>query len=667
MADKTQIRRARRSKAIASEFDLCSSGDWVYCVKRGSTTHRWRRRDSEARARAAERELLQDSRLDCDHAMIMEYLGDAEEVEVPAEIEGIPVLELHNKVFYENRRLKKVTLPNSIVDIGLKVFGLCRNLEEVRFSDSIVKLDNSIFAGCKSLKRIKLPRNLEIFESRLVSKMHLECIEIPACTKQVVWPETSYSIADKVYVNDENPLYSSDGIALYNKDATTLVKAIANVEEYTVLDSCESIAASAFKGMSALRRLNVNRGLRRISAYAFFNTGIEELELPSTVTDIEPYAFSMCQKLSQIRLGGGLEVIGDHAFAKTNVQQAWLPASLRRLGEYAFAETRVRFGKDPTFFIDTYNKTLSTDGFALYMDGPQGVKLIRLLADMDTCTVDARCNAIADEAFVDRKGLKSAIIPEGVVEIGSRAFENCAQFEHIELPNTLERIGESAFAGTSLHELSIGRATCSIGLRALCVAPTSDNRHIRPLSHVEVHPGNPVFYTRQNLLIERMEQGDKAVCCFGTPGAVAIPHEVTSIADRCFSDTAISVLEVHDHIKVTAPEAFHGLSGLERVRVAFPHAIDGFSEVSVVFPGGQAAAEGAARSLGIDADGLFFRFSEYDAWIMHYWLLNKKNSLPVAKMILARLDSPVKLSPKAASDMDKTMRVMLSTLCREYT
>ena len=41
--------------------------------------------------------------------------------------------------------------------------------------------------------------------------------------------------------------------------------------------------------------------------------------------------------------------------------------------------------------------------------------------------------------------LKTAVIPEGVTEIGSHAFEHCFELINVTLPNTVEKIGNNAF------------------------------------------------------------------------------------------------------------------------------------------------------------------------------------------------------------------------------
>lgn len=68
------------------------------------------------------------------------------------------------------------------------------------------------------------------------------------------------------------------------------------------------------------------------------------------------------------------------------------------------------------------------------------------------------------ETFMDNSSIKSAVIPEGVVSIGDRAFADCAALEEITIPDGVEAIGESAFFGCkALLEVNIPDGVKSIG------------------------------------------------------------------------------------------------------------------------------------------------------------------------------------------------------------
>ena len=87
------------------------------------------------------------------------------------------------------------------------------------------------------------------------------------------------------------------------------------------------------------------------------------------------------------------------------------------------------------------------------------------------------CSEVADGMRIDKyNGFdeKNVVVPSEikgipVTEIGNEAFANCRSIRSLVLPNTLRRIGLSAFVGTSLEQLKIPEGTESIDRNALNV------------------------------------------------------------------------------------------------------------------------------------------------------------------------------------------------------
>ncbi len=71
--------------------------------------------------------------------------------------------------------------------------------------------------------------------------------------------------------------------------------------------------------------------------------------------------------------------------------------------------------------------------------------------------------AIAEWAFAACNA-ERIFLPEGIVEIGLSAFQNCENMRGIRLPNSVERIGNAAFARCkNLTEISLGTNLTDIG------------------------------------------------------------------------------------------------------------------------------------------------------------------------------------------------------------
>lgn len=81
----------------------------------------------------------------------------------------------------------------------------------------------------------------------------------------------------------------------------------------------------------------------------FYESAIENVQLPSTLRKIENYAFVNCRNLRSIRLPERLEKIGERCFCGCRLADIAFPASVEEIGERAFYGNRLRqvtFEKD---------------------------------------------------------------------------------------------------------------------------------------------------------------------------------------------------------------------------------------------------------------------------------------------------------------------------------
>ena len=77
-----------------------------------------------------------------------------------------------------------------------------------------------------------------------------------------------------------------------------------------------------------------------------------------------------------------------------------------------------------------------------------------------------RIVGIADNAFCCLEKLENLKIREGIRFIGDRAFNQCYSLVSVELPETLEKVGEFCFLETSLFKINLPKSLKEIGLGA---------------------------------------------------------------------------------------------------------------------------------------------------------------------------------------------------------
>lgn len=87
-----------------------------------------------------------------DTCIITKYNGSAETVSIPSTINGIKVGVIGDSAFKGNTKIKKVVLPDTVIDLQGYAFANCTNLESINTPDSLRVVRSSAFENCTSLK-----------------------------------------------------------------------------------------------------------------------------------------------------------------------------------------------------------------------------------------------------------------------------------------------------------------------------------------------------------------------------------------------------------------------------------------------------------------------------------------------------------------------------------
>lgn len=190
-----------------------------------------------------------------------------------------------------------------------------------------------------------------------------------------------------------------NGVSSIGEDAFRDCSSLEGVIfENTVL---EKISDGAFWGCSALSSIVLPDSVTEIEKYAFFETGLRNIQLPEKLTLIGAYAFCNCKNLEQVQLPSQLKELGNGAFNSCeNLAQIQLPAQLNKLG------------------TDAFRNCTSLDK----IDIPAGLTQIE---------PDTFCNT----------GLTSVTLHEGLTKIEDGAFHDCLKLKKIRIPKSVTDIG----------------------------------------------------------------------------------------------------------------------------------------------------------------------------------------------------------------------------------
>lgn len=211
------------------------------------------------------------------------------------------------------------------------------------------------------------------------------------------------------------------------------------------------------------------------SASGYYNEYSGSVTIPSTftcngitftVTSIGEHAFAGCSGLTSVTISNGVDSICDYAFLDcSSLTSITIPNSVTIIGEYAFY------------------------GTAWYNNQPDGVVYAGLVAYNYKGTMPSGTSiilrdgtiGIADWAFQQFTGLASVTIPNSVITIGDEAFLACSGLTSIDIPNSVTSIGFEVFAQCpALTSISVASGNPIYDSRNNCnaIIETANNKLI---------------------------------------------------------------------------------------------------------------------------------------------------------------------------------------------
>jgi hypothetical protein len=210
--------------------------------------------------------------------------------------------------------------------------------------------------------------------------------------KNVVIPSTLYGLKVTIIGN----------FAFSNKGLTSVTIPDTVI---TIKDGENYHGTGVFSHNPQLTNVILGKGLKTIGTYAFYKSGLNEIIIPDSVTNIGECSFAGC-KLTKVILGNGFQTIDIHSFSGNQITELILPSSLKEIKRHAF-----------------YNNKIQKVTFGT------GLQII------------------GDSAFSNNQ-ITELSLPSSLKEIGSNAFDN-NQIQSIIIPNTLiANIQYNAFGST---------------------------------------------------------------------------------------------------------------------------------------------------------------------------------------------------------------------------
>lgn len=424
--------------------------------------------------------------LSVDEAIVIGYTEVPSILTIPGTVQGIPVTRISEDAFSDCISITEVEFPDSLQVIeGSYIIRVISDADVLNEYEELVHTEGGpqilynidgkgAFSGCTNLSAVHFGNNSQLKKINpfAFAFTSITEIELPETVTQIgagafYWCPSLTT----VYLNDNLRTIGKCAFSIGHsgKEINYPLGNTSSLRNIRFGSKVEYIDACAF-GNASLTNVSLPESLQYIGDFAFHDTGLSQVQIPSSVEYIgigaflAPYISSIevsasnthyssldgvlfskdktelicCprQKTGSYQVPDSVVKIRTYAFFGTVITSCVLPESIKELGVLCF------YGS----YISSINL-------------PSGMSVIPEAAFL-SCSLSGdliipdSVTKIGDSAFANNIHLESVSFGQGLREIGAYAFQNTT-LRSLMLPNSVESIGIYAFAGTSVTDVQI--------------------------------------------------------------------------------------------------------------------------------------------------------------------------------------------------------------------
>lgn len=352
------------------------------------------------------------------------------------------VVEIREYAFIECVKLKTINLPEGIETISSSVFYGCSNLENVIIPNSVSRIESRAFHGCEKITNIVIPDNITRIEYWAFQDCtSLRSVSIGKNVSSINSSAFAGCNLDSITIDDENTHYYVEGNCLIGETSDNFyvregeqwvwayehnITLITGTNNSIIPDSVTKIAENAFSGRKSLSSIVIPDGVTKIGSGAFSEcTNLSTVEILGEIDSLSS-TFENCKNLKNVNISGSVASIDGAFMGCTSLEKIKLPYGVTGIGSSAFSgctnlydidipDSITSIGRDA--FADTafYNDETNWENDVLYI----GNHLIKAKTTISgDYAVREGTVTIADCAFSNCDKLTSVTIPDSVVGMG---------------------------------------------------------------------------------------------------------------------------------------------------------------------------------------------------------------------------------------------------------
>ncbi|MGA2555618.1 MAG: leucine-rich repeat domain-containing protein [Verrucomicrobiota bacterium] len=348
--------------------------------------------------------------------IITGYTGSGGAVIIPAEIADLPVTSIGDWAFYSTGVIN-VTIADTVTNIGDGAFFDCESLTNIAIGANVASIGDWAFAFCPSLTNVNFRGNPPGLGGTNV--FYGDAATVNYLPGTAGW----------------GPMFGGLGTVLWNPPVPY---------RYTTNNGTILINRYTGSGGEVVIPTTISfLPVTGIADRAFYSTGVINVTIADTVTNIGDGAFFDCESLTNIAIGANVASIGDWAFENcTGLGSVTIPNSVTNIGISAFVicVSLIAINVDAqNAFYSSLNGVLFDKAQSTLVEYPGG--------KIGSYSVPGTVTSIAQYAFATCTNLTRITIPASVTNIGDLAFLECYYLTTATVASGMLTFGESAFGG----------------------------------------------------------------------------------------------------------------------------------------------------------------------------------------------------------------------------